>query len=131
MRFPGNTSPVSIRGVLVPACLFLAVAAGCGSKSPSSRASLTAADVKAAFGDEGIRLTPFSGGQLVSASPPTVEVEVLESEARAKAASAPQEVNGVEVKPVGTRNILVWVDSKAPTDFQQHVSAALSALSTK
>jgi hypothetical protein len=116
--------------VFLPACLLLAVVAGCGSKSHQA-SSLTAADVTAAFNGQGIQLTPFSGDQLVSASPPTVEVEVLESEARAKAASAPQEVNGVEVQPLGTRNILVWVDSKAPGDFQQHVSAALSTLSSK
>ena len=52
----------------------------------------------------------------------------LGSAAKAKAISAPQEVNGVEVKPVGTRNILVWVDSHASTAFQQRVDAALGAL---
>jgi hypothetical protein len=109
-------------------CLLLTVTAGCGSGSKPEETPLTVPEVQAAFGAQGIQLTPFSGEQLVSASPPTVEVEVLGSGAKAKAISAPQEVNGVEVKPVGTRNILVWVDSHASTAFQQRVDAALGAL---
>jgi hypothetical protein len=107
------------------ACLVVAALSGCGS---ASKPDFTATDVQAAFHGQGIELTPFSAGQLVSSSPPTVEVEVFGSAQKANATSAPQEVNGVEVKPVGARNILVWVDSHAPADFQQHVSAALAAL---
>jgi hypothetical protein len=107
------------------ACLFVAVLAGCGS---AAKPDFTVTDVQAAFHGQGIELTPFSSGQLVSASPPTVEVEVFKSAENAAATKAPQEVNGVEVKPVGARNILVWVDSHAPAGFQQHVSAALADL---
>src|SRR5262249_36440388 len=120
---------ISVRGsMVVLTCLLLAAIAGCGSGTKS--ASLTAADVRAAFGDQGIQPVPFSAlpgaSQLVSSSPPTVEVEILTSAAKAKAISAPQQVNGVEVKPIGTRNILVWVDSRASAPFQQRVSAALA-----
>jgi hypothetical protein len=125
----------SIAGrVSVLGCVLLTVTAGCGSGSrpsrppPGSLPPLTVAAVQAAFGGQGIQLTLFSGAQLVSANPPTVEVEVLASAAKAKAISAPQEVNGVAVEPVGARNILVWVDSHASTSFQQRVSAALAAL---
>lgn len=107
----------------------MVVVAGCGS---GAKPSLTVGDVKAAFEAQGIQLMLFSGSsestQLVSSSPPTVEVEILKSGDEAKKISAPQEVNGVEVKPTGTRNILVWVDSHASAPFQQRVSAALTAL---
>jgi hypothetical protein len=118
-------------GVLVLGCLVLTVAAGCGSGSKPEPTPLSAAEVQAAFAGQGIQLTPFSEAQLVSASPPTVEVEVLGSDAKAKAIGAPQEVNGVEVKPTGTRNILVWVDSHASTAFQHRVDAALGALQSQ
>jgi hypothetical protein len=111
--------------VAAAACLSLAVLSGCGS---AAKPAFTVNDVQAAFDGQGIELTPFSSGQLVSSSPPTVEVQILGSAQKAAAISAPQEVNGVEVKPVGARNILVWVDSHAPAGFQQHVSAALAAL---
>jgi len=121
----GLGRPNSRCGSVAAACLFAAALAGCGS---AAKPDFTVTDVQTAFHGQGIELTPFSSGQLVSASPPTVEVEVFGSAEKAKATSAPQEVNGVEVKPVGARNILVWVDSHAPADFQQHVSAALAAL---
>jgi hypothetical protein len=121
--------PVAGRAVVL-GLLLLTVAAGCGSKSGG--ASFTVAEVQAAFGGQGIQLTPFSavpgGSQLVSSSPPTVEVEVLGSPDKAKAVSAPQQVNGVEVQPLGAGNVVVWVDSQASTGFQQRVSAALAAL---
>jgi hypothetical protein len=117
--------PCSRRGSVIAVCLFAAALAGCGS---AAKPDFTVTDVQAAFSGQGIELTPFSSGQLVSSSPPTVEVEVFASAQKAQATSAPQEVNGVEVKPVGTRNILVWVDSAASADFQQHVNAALAAL---
>ena len=112
-------------GSVIAACVFATALAACGS---AAKPNLTMTDVQAAFRDQGIELTTFSSGQLVSSSPPTVEVEVFASAKTADATSAPQEVNGVEVKPVGTRNILVWVDSHASATFQQHVSAALEAL---
>jgi hypothetical protein len=117
--------------VVVLGGLLLTVTAGCGSGSKSEETPLSTAEVQAAFAGQGIRLTPFSGAQLVSSSPPTVEVEVLGSAAKAKAISAPQEVNGVVVKPTGTRNILVWVDSHASLAFQQRVDAALGALQSQ
>jgi len=119
--------PNGRRGSVVAACLLATALVGCGSAAKPAPA-LTATDVQAAFSGQGIELTPFSSGQLVSSSPPTVEVEIFGSAKTADATSAPQEVNGVEVKPLGTRNILVWVDSHAPPDFQQHVNAALAAL---
>jgi hypothetical protein len=112
-------------GSVIAACVAATALVGCGA---AAKPDLTVPDVQAAFQGQGIALTPFSGGQLVSASPPTVEVEVFGSSEKADATSAPQEVNGVEVKPVGTRNILVWVDSHASTGFHQHVNAALAAL---
>jgi hypothetical protein len=69
--------------------------------------------------------------QLVSSSPPTVEVEIVSSVSEAKKLDAPQQVNGVEVKPSGTRNVLVWVDSHASAPFQQRVDAALAALESQ
>jgi hypothetical protein len=113
------------RAIAIAACLCATALAGCGS---AAKPDFTVTDVQAAFSGQGIQLTTFSSGQLVSSSPPTVEVEVFGSAKSANATSAPQEVNGVEVKPVGTRNVLVWVDSHASPDFQQHVSAALAAL---
>jgi hypothetical protein len=120
--------PIAVRGgVLTFVCLCLLV--GCGSRSKAHESSLTAASVESAFGGQGIQLVAFSGsGQLVSSAPPTVEVEILKSDAAAKAVSAPQQVNGTEVAPIGTRNVLVWVDPHASTPFQQRVSAALAAL---
>ena len=138
MELPAGGHYVSVARVvpsrgslLVLFCLVLSVA-GCGSGAKPDVASLTVADVQSAFGGQGIQLMPFSADsgarQLVSSTPPTVEVEVLGSADKASAFSASQQVNGVEVKPIGTRNILVWVDSQASAAFQQRVSAALAAL---
>jgi hypothetical protein len=118
--------PIGRRVSVAAACLLAAALAGCGGSA--AKPALTETDVQSAFQAQGIALTTFSSGQLVSSSPPTVEVEIFGSAQKAAATSAPQEVNGVEVKPVGTRNVLVWVDAHAPADFQQHVSAALAAL---
>jgi hypothetical protein len=117
--------PSSRRGSVIVVCLFATALVACGS---SAKPDLTAADVQTAFQAQSIQLTPFSSGQLVSSSPPTVEVEIFGSAQKADAANAPQEVNGIAVKPVGTRNILVWVDSHASAGFQQRVNAALAAL---
>jgi len=121
-----------VGGAVVLACLLLTVGAGCGS---GAKPSLTVADVKAAFGGQGIALMLFSGAsgttELVSSSPPTVEVEIVSSQSEAKKLDAPQQVNGVEDKPSGTRNVLVWVDSHASAPFQQRVDAALAALESQ
>ena len=117
--------PSSRAGSAIAACVFAVALAACGS---GAKPDFSMSDVQAAFRDQGIELTVFSSGQLVSSSPPTVEVEVFASAKTADATSAPQQVNGVEVQPVGTRNVLVWVDSHASATFQQHVSAALAAL---
>jgi hypothetical protein len=111
---------------VIAVCLCATALSACGGSG--AKPDFTATDVQAAFQGQGIALTPFSSGQLVSSSPPTVEVELFDSAQKAAATSAPQEVNGVEVKPVGARNILVWVDAHAPAGFQQHVNAALAAL---
>jgi hypothetical protein len=126
-----QTSIVGLAVVL--ACLLLVVGAGCGGSG--GKPSLTVANVKAAFGGQGIQLILFSGAsgttELVSSSPPTVEVEIVSSQSEAKKLDAPQQVNGVEVKPSGTRNVLVWVDSHASAPFQQRVDAALAALESQ
>jgi hypothetical protein len=114
---------------VVGIAVLLTVAVGCGSSTKASSPPLRSADVQAAFGGQGIQLVEFSGpGQLVSSAPPTVEVEILASEAEAKADSSPQEVNGIEVKPIGARNVVVWVDSHASSDFQRRIDAALAEL---
>jgi hypothetical protein len=122
-----------VGGAVVLACLLLIVGAGCGGSG--GKPSLTVGDVKAAFGGQGIELMLFSGAsgstQLVSSSPPTVEVEIVSSVSEAKKLDAPQQVNGVEVKPSETRNVLVWVDSHASPPFQQRVDAALAALESQ
>jgi hypothetical protein len=106
-----------------------ALLAGCGSGKKATDRPLRSSDVQAAFGGQGIQLMEFSGpGQLVSSAPPTVEVEILASEAEAKADSAPQQVNGIEVRPIGARNVVVWVDSHASSAFQQRIDAALADL---
>ena len=124
-----TVSRPSLCGGVIAVCLCATALSACGGSG--TKPDLTATDVQAAFQGQGIALTPFSSGQLVSSSPPTVEVELFVSAQKAAATSAPQEVNGVEVKPVGTRNILVWVDAHAPSGFQQHVNAALAALQAK
>ena len=111
------------RAALLLGCFVLALA-GCGSRA---KAPLTVADVQTAFQAQGIELVPFSG-ELVSSSPPTVDAEIFKDEAEAKATSAPQQVDGVEVEPIAARNILVWVDPHAPAAFRRRVAAALGAL---
>lgn len=120
---PGGRLNQIGRPTLLLWCLVLALA-GCGSRA---KAPLTAADVQAAFRAQGIQLVPFSG-QLVSSSPPTVDAEIFKDDAEAKATSAPQQVDGVEVEPIAARNVLVWVDPHAPAAFRQRVDVALGAL---
>ena len=109
--------------------------AGCAASKSSDGAHagpLTTTAVAAAFGSVGIRLLPFpsppGAKQLVSYDP-AVDVEILPSVAEAKAVSRPQVVNGKEVDAIGTRNVLVWIDKRAPAAFHRRVYAALTALS--